>query len=365
MPKKKSTPPPQPEPKKPQVLALRKTPSTPEPDAEVINNAPTTPVALPDPPVVSVSESTPGVEAEVKLDAQPSAEPKKPGVEAEVKLDAPITPTAKPNRPVLKKKSDRVGNGETSSEASTTPDLLESPPDGAIFQGVGVIVGDVTFTEGKATVAIGEKAFPLYYAPQKKKAYYALEQQVKANGSRQRLMVYPRVTHFPKREEPHRIAFQLVGFFRTDRDANSEEITTELGDFEFKLSGLWQFIPVCSTPCVTILKNYTEERKEFIKEADLALKVKFMKASHLPVVWRDAPVRPFRFNPKAPKENQGNPAFVQLKAAFVPETELFQVLALTSTPAVKAPRFLKARKEDKLRVASDKLKAARGDRKKK
>lgn len=361
MPKKKSTPPT--ETKKLQVLAVKKNTSTPESDAQVKPEAPITPEIEADPPVVSEPEPTSGAEV-LTPDPQPVTENQTstPGVEVKSEASAP-TPGTKSVRPVLRKKSDRLGDGETSSETPSTPELLEAPPDGAIFQAVGVIVGDVTFNEGKATIAIGEKVFPLYYAPQKKKAYYALEQQVKATGTHQRLMVYPRVTHFPKREEPHRIAFQLVGFFRNDRDVNPTEITSQLRDFEFKLSGLWQFIPVCQAPCVTILKNYTEERKEFIKEAELALKVKFMKASHGPVVWRDAPVRPFRFNPKAPKETQGNPPFVQLKATFAPETELFQVLALTSTPAVKAPRFLKARKEDRLQVASDKLKAARGDRK--
>ena len=111
-------------------------------------------------------------------------------------------------------------------------------------------------------------------------------------------MVYPRVIHFPKREQPHQLAFQLVGFFKPERDVNPTEITSQLGDFEFKLSGLWQFIPVCQTPCVSVFKNYTEERKEFVKAAEVALKVSFMKGSHVPLIWRDAPVRPFRFNLK-------------------------------------------------------------------
>jgi hypothetical protein len=371
MPKKKTTPP-QTEPKKPQVLALKK--NTPALDAQEKIEAPITPeVEVKVPDAQPLTESlTPTLEAEVKTDPQPSAETLTPALETEVKTDAPApTPGTKSVRPVLKKKSDseallrsadRVGDGETSSLAPSTPELLEAPPDGAIFQAVGVIVGEVTFdAEGKATVVIGEKVFPLFYASQKKKAYEALRMELKATGvARQRLMVYPRVTHFPKREEPHRIAFQLVGFFRNERDVNPEEIRSELGDFEFKLSGLWQFIPVCQTPCVSVFKNYTTERKDFIKEADVAVKVNFMKASHAPLMWKDAPVKPFRFNPKLDKEHQGHAAFVQLKVRFDPDKDVFHFLELTAPPASNPPRFLKAGKKDRLQVASDKLKAAKG-----
>jgi hypothetical protein len=341
MPKKKTTSTPtSTQIKKPEVLALKRKPPMPEPGVEVTTDAPSTPE------VQSEAEPTPEVLAE-SADALPRTETLTPTVEAEVKTDAPSTPVAKPNRPVLRKKSERSGDGEASSLTSTMPELLEAPPDGAIFQAVGVITGEVTFSdEGKATVAIEGKDFPLYYAPQKKKALEALRMELKSTGvCRQRLLVYPRIIHFPKREQPHQISFQLVAFRRSATDPDPNDALAQLGDMEFNLAGLWQFIPVCATPCVTVLKNYSEDRKEFIKEADLTLKVKFMKASHVPVIWRDAPVRPFRFNPKAPKENQGNPAFVQLKATFAPETELFQVLTLTSTPAVKAPRFLKARKK--------------------
>jgi hypothetical protein len=265
-------------------------------------------------------------------------------------------------RPVLKKKSDRPADVETSSEAPTTPDLLEAPPDGAIFQAVGVIVGDVKFSdERKATVAIGEKVFPLFYAPQKKKAMEALRMELKSTGvSRQRLLVYPRITHFPKRDEPHYVSFQLVAFQRSTTEPDPSEALAQLGDMEFNLAGLWQFIPVCQTPCVSVFKNFTEERKEFVKAAEVDVKVKFMKGSHVPLMWRDAPVRPFRFNPKLDKEHQGHAAFVAVKARFDPDKGVFQFLELASTPSAQPPRFLKAGKKDRLQVASDKLKAARG-----
>lgn len=263
-------------------------------------------------------------------------------------------------RPVLRKKSDR--DGEVSPNDPSTPGLVDSPGEDALFQAVGVIVGDVTFHEdGKATVTLAGKDFPLYYAPFRKKAYEALRMEVtKTSVFRQRLLVYPRIIHFPKREQPHNISFQLVGFFREGNSQAPDAIVTDLNDMEFKLAGLWQFIPVCATPCVSVFKNYTTERKDFIKAADVAIKVKFMKGSHVPLMWRDAPVRPFRFNPKLDSLHQGHAAFVQVKATFVPEKELFVFQELTAPPASNPPRFLKAAKADKLQVASEKLKAAKG-----
>ena len=363
--------------KKPEVLALKRKPPTPEPEGEILNDAsvaqtpqpgvevttdaPTTSVKSPDALAESDSTPTPGAEIESVPHAQPLTESVTPTLESEVLTDvSPPTPTAKANRPVLRKKSER--DALASAEGSTTPELLEAPPDGALFQAVGIIVGDVTFNkEGKATVAIEEKVFPLFYAPPHKKAYEALKIELKKTGIvRQRLLVYPRITHFPKREEPHSVGFQLVGFFREGVEQDLNGITSDLNDMEFKLSGLWQFIPVCATPCVSVFKNYTEERKEFIKAAEVDVKVRFMKGTHVPVIWRDAPVRPFRFNPKLDKEHQGHAAFVQLKARFDPNKDVFQVLELVSTPASNPPRFLKAGKKDKLQVATEKLKAAKG-----
>lgn len=335
---------------------------TPEPNVEVANEAPTTPVELPEPSVGLDSSSRPGGEIEIP-EKKPVAEIQTITPGAEVTTDAPAsTPGTKSVRPVLRKKSERPVDGETSSETRSTPELLEAPPDGAMFQAVGIIVGDVTFDDdGKATVAIAGKDFPLYYAPFRKKAYEALRMEVtKTSVFRQRLLVYPRVIHFPKREQPHNLSFQLVGFFREGNLQAPDAITTDLNEMEFKLSGLWQFIPVCQTPCISVFKNYTTERKDFVKEADVAIKVKFMKGSHVPLMWKDAPVRPFRFNPKLDKEQQGHAAFVQVKAVFVPEKEVFVFNAITSPPASNPPRFLKAGKKDKLQVASDKLKAARG-----
>lgn len=228
----------------------------------------------------------------------------------------------------------------------------ETEASGTIFQAVGIITGEVKFSEdSKCTVTINNQEYDLLYARHKLKVFQALQREIENSGnSLQRLVVYPKVTHFPKREQPHRLAFQLVGF---DKGLFKETISEELEDLEFKLSGLWQFIPVCSTPCISIFRNFSRERLEYIQQALPAQKVRYMKASHIPLLWKDAPVRPFRFNPKLAKEEQGKRAFVSLKARFLPGRDVFGFVALTAPPQETAPRYLKASRKDKATVQQE------------
>jgi hypothetical protein len=228
-------------------------------------------------------------------------------------------------------------------------ELIELPEDsGAIFQAVGMLPGDVAFEERGASITVEGKQYRLFYSTEHRNAFEALKINVKHTGSSQRLIVYPYVRHFPKKEQPYQLAFQVVGFI--GRTPIKDCISQELQDFEFRLSGLWQFIPVCSTPCITVLKNYSSERVAFIKEATVEEKVRFMKASHIPLLWSDPPVRPFRFNPRLEKEQQGKVSFVQITASFLPEQGTFEFKALRCLPASNSPKGLKAGKKDKAEV---------------
>lgn len=227
-------------------------------------------------------------------------------------------------------------------------ELIELPEDsGAIFQAVGILPGEVTFEKkkGGSSIMVAGKQYLLFYATEHQAAFQALKLEVKATGSNQRLIVYPHVRHFPKREDAYQLGFQVVGFI--GRKPVEGCISEELQDFEFRMAGLWQFIPVCATPCITVLKNFSEERLVFVKEAAVSEKVKFMKASHIPLLWSTPPVRPFRFNPRLDKEQQGSSPFVQITARFLPDRDAFEFVAMRSLPATNPPKFLKAGKKDK------------------
>jgi hypothetical protein len=234
-------------------------------------------------------------------------------------------------------------NKHSKQNTDKSKDAVE--PSEAIFQAIGVIVGEVSISStGNNTVTIGNSTYPLFYLPRKRREFEALAQEIEATGKHtQRLLVYPKVMHFPRKDEPHQMAFQLVTY---DHGQEKTRLLKQLKDFEFHLSGLWQFIPVCSLPCISIFRNFTRERLEYIKQAEPTDKFKIMKASHLPLLWKDAIVPPFKFNPKADKD-QGYPMFVSIKAKFLPQKNIFKFDALLSLPQETPPKFLKVSKKDK------------------
>ncbi|MCT7969858.1 hypothetical protein NG799_26435 [Laspinema sp. D1] len=248
--------------------------------------------------------------------------------------------------------------------AETTEQETETEPEhkGAFFQAVGILPGEVSFEEGSimAKVTVGGKEYRLLFKPRLMSAMVALKLEIKQSGSTtQRLIVYPKVMHFPKQDQPHQLAFQLVGF---EKDPASSAISMQLEDFEFKLSGLWQFIPVCRVPVISVFRNFDETIHQNLKKLDEAVaakkKVNFMKATHVPLIWKDAPFKPFRFNPKLEKEEQGRPLFLQLKAKFIPAKDGFEFVALLAPPLEKAPKFFKASNDDKATVQKQKKKKA-------
>jgi len=284
-----------------------------------------------------------------ELDAESAPEPL-----AQTPVDNPThaSSASEASEPV----SDALVSSSESAPSPVPDSNPSSPTEGAFFQAVGIIQGDVTSDGDKTFVTIGEKSYGLYYASTHKMAYEALKKEILSSGiTQQKLIVYPRITHYPGGKQPYRLAFQLAGFL--GKEATVDGLPSVLEEKEFKISGLWQFIPVCRVPCISVFKNFNKERLEFIKSAPLDKKVNYMKASHIPVVWRDAPVPPFRFNPKLDKETQGKASFVQIKARFNSERDNFEFVSLLGIPTDSPPNYLKAGKKDKLSVAKNKLAA--------
>lgn len=277
------------------------------------------------------------LEAEIKPEVKPEVEP-----EVEVKTNElppePIQPPS-PIKPELNTETDPPQEPEEEQVKTTS-----------FFQAIGIIKGEVTLTPEGSSIKIGEKDYPLYIILGKRKSLYeGLKKHIETTGtSLQKLIVYPKFLHFPGKEKPHLVAFQVVAFF-SENNQKQSTLHSILNDFEFRLCGLWQFIPVCRTPCISIFKNFSQERLEFIKgkDVDIAKKVKFMKASHLPLLWKDSPVKPFRFNPKLKKEQQEKTYFVEIKARFLPNRDVFGFVELLSEPTTELPKFLKASKKMK------------------
>ncbi|HEY9605479.1 MAG TPA: hypothetical protein V6C85_27990, partial [Allocoleopsis sp.] len=287
-----------------------------------------------------------------------------PKGQPEASIEQPVQDAASVEEPVVLTTGDEPAHAAKTSSVSSTsspvsdalassPESVEdalsdalassasSPEEAACFQAVGIIKGDITTDDDRTFVTIGEKLYGLHYASSHKRAYEALKKEIESTGiTQQRLIVYPRITHYPGGKQPYRLGFQLAGF--VGHEASGDGLQSVLEDLEFKISGLWQFIPVCRVPCISVFKNFNKQRLEYIKSAPLDKKVNFMKASHIPVLWRDAPVAPFRFNPKLDKETQGKASFVQIKARFNSSRDNFEFVELLAIPSDEPPNYLKA-----------------------
>ena len=337
--------------KAPQVISLTEQPTEKKPDV--------TPVVSSDNQPPSKSVETENKKAtEDKSDNSPIAEKVIAKTEAVVTESREITESKKDESQIVssdnKESFTPDSKDEAVSEQETGEEFAQIYPE-TMFQAVGVITGQVKFDEeGKSTVTVGRKEYPLSRG--KHRCMDALKKEIENTGEdTYQLIVYPKVIHFPKKEQNHRVFFQLVGFNVGRQESG---VSDDLNDMEFKLLGLWQFIPVCRTPCISIFRNFTKDRLQYIKEVEPARKVRFMKAAHLPLLWKDAPVRPFRFNPKAGKEeDQGKPFFVQVKARFMPGRDVFGFVEQLEEPLQKAPKFLKASKKDKTEAQKGKAEA--------
>lgn len=220
------------------------------------------------------------------------------------------------------------------------------PNTNAIFQAIGIIVATVNFNDdNRNQVIISDKQYPLFCSPTRQKLYKALKEKIETTGQKQqRLIVYPKVMHFPSQEQPYQLGFSLVNF---DSPTKNCETARELDDFQFKLSGLWQFIPASPISCISVFKNFDSARVSYIKKATPQQRVQFLKPTHVPVIWNDAPIQPFRFNPQLDKKQQGHASFVEIIAQFLPEKDAFTFTKLRSQPSQSAPRFLSVSKKDK------------------
>ena len=158
---------------------------------------------------------------------------------------------------------------ENTSPSDTVPSLSPQSEntvadcddkDRTLFKAIGVIEGEVSFGE-KNFIKVGDKEYQLFYSPKYKKAWRALQIQVKKFGAHQKLIVHPRPLHLPDRNKQPTMRFQVIGF-------GTGELMTELGVNEFKLSGWWQFIPCNKFPILTVARNFDSEQYEFFKSLD-------------------------------------------------------------------------------------------------
>ena len=283
--------------------------------------------------------------------------------ESEEKKDDSLTIVKAKEKKITTPKITEEDNGEKKLSGKEDEELRDNSGEdekeddddneyNSVFTAVGVCQGKLILDESeKFNLKLSGKNYDLFYANTKFWAYRGLKKQIAKTGKDDYpLMVYPRVIHFPNKNQPHDLSFQLVAFDAGNYPDVENSIFTQLNNYEFKICGLWQFIPPSRLPCISVFRNYSPKLLEYIKQGDVAKKVKVTKALHVPIIWKDSPVQPFRFNPKLKKEEQKPLYFVSIKAKFLPEKNLFLFIEQLAEPTQDVPRFLKTRKEDKMEL---------------
>ena len=181
------------------------------------------------------------------------------------------------------------------------------------FQAVGLIKGTV-FAEGdKFKVRVDGRVFPLM--GKKRLLAIAIAQEKELF-----LRVYPKAFYEPGNKDEPKISFQLVAY------------QTELkeGDVldSFILKGYWQFIPQYRRPVISVYRN---EKKWELDSC---------RAAHIPLLWRNSPVKAFFFNKDNKDAIKDSRYFCQAIAAFIPERNTFSLLTLLAKPVLEQPNHI-------------------------
>ncbi len=280
---------------KPTIRTLKKKPTAPQETntpsvntevdtAETIEKAPTTTKTtetLPQPPTaVSTATTTEKLKEET---ANSASEPTEIATVTEDGVAA----------------TDTQSSTDTGDQSTDEP---EADIDKPIFQAIGTLQGkpeEDSQEKGQFFLRLGGKRYGLFIAGYR---YQAWLKQMAANPDQTLfLRVYPKCLMIPRK--PPKIYFQVAAW--------EEENPWEEAPGQFRLKGIWQFVPQVRTPVISVYRNKGAEDP----------KGKF-KAAHIPVLMRrDDESAPFRFNPKIAKEDLPPRWFIQGKFKFIPSRD--------------------------------------------
>ncbi len=208
-----------------------------------------------------------------------------------------------------------------------------APP---IFQALGAVIATPSLQDELLKVAINGGEYDLLYVPgSRHQAYNLLRAELEKNGSEPMfLRLYPNAK-FNRKFQQSRLSFSLVYFSRDCEKINDEPIG-------FVLRGIWQYIPHCKSPVISIYRNYCPPQLEFFKKLNPNQQLYFAQPRHIPVVW-DTTIEPFKFNPQAKKGSQMPRYFVDVRASF--KDGVYVVEEMLSEPTLKIPKFFKVPKK--------------------
>ncbi|MGK7933045.1 MAG: hypothetical protein AB4041_16665 [Microcystaceae cyanobacterium] len=225
--------------------------------------------------------------------------------------------------------SESVAATDTQSSSDTghqSTDETEADLDKPIFQAIGTLQGkpeEDKENPGQFFIRLGGKRYGLFIAGYR---YQAWLKQIAANPDQTLfLRVYPKCLMIPRK--PPKIYFQVAAW--------EAENPWEEAPGQFRLKGIWQFVPQVRTPVISVYRNKDAEdpKKKF-------------KAAHIPILMRrEDEAKPFRFNPKIAKEDLPPRWFIQGLFKFIPSRDSFGFSEDLEPPTKDIPYYKKPRKD--------------------
>ena len=217
------------------------------------------------------------------------------------------------------------------------------PKQDYLFHGLGVLYGRIVKryedNDNYYNAIIDDKTYQLIIINPRVRHFMKVDYNPEKNRY---LTVYPNIVHYPQprggRKEP-KVSFTII--------AANDFPTLDLEPNEFRLFGLWQFIAVSRCPVISIhrnRKNDGSDRVSVIKERfknNDKLHKNLTRANHVPLLWRDSPVKPFKFNPRFDKDKQGDRYFCKIKAKFLAYRGVWGFQELLVEPTLDIPKFYK------------------------
>lgn len=203
-----------------------------------------------------------------------------------------------------------------------------------IFQALGRMVLTPYLKENELKVEIeGQEHDLLHGSGSTLVAHRKLRQELIKNGSKKMLlMLYP-LTQFSPNSSSVKLSF-IVGKF--EKKYNQER---KYGS-NFRLKGILQYIPWSETPVISIYRNRSQLWQ--FKKLNEEKRLKLAKPNHIPVLWENAPVAPFKYVEGVSKKEQMPRYFVEVRAVL--QDGMYVVKEMLREPTLDIPLYIKGEK---------------------
>jgi len=245
------------------------------------------------------------------IESQPAQAKKKKTKKAKVSPENSVPENPVPKNPVPE-----------NSPESQTQDKAEPEQKSPIFQAFGLVKGKILEQGSSYVLQIEDKTYPLFGSRGRIISFAGREEEVY-------LRVYPNWQPNTQKEEVLRnLSFTAVAIL--------EKCPKNYPVNHFKVRGIWQKVPFLTEPVITVYRNQSRGAQDDCK------------ALHFPLVWKDAPVEAFEYDPSLKgKQDYSKRFFCQVKVIFSPETEEFTVSGLLEEPTTDIPPYIKPKKSPK------------------